>query len=223
MPTPTYVASAHLARGANPSWAAGVGAADLIIAGIGVLSATVNNPTITATYAGNAMTQFAERAYDDGTAYHLAGFWQAAPSTGTQTLGATSSDSGVESDGIVISFDGAHQTTPIRASQTGTGTSTAPGVTVSGADADDLGVFVAYWFDVATITAGAGETVQTQFTEDAWGVAILTKPRSGATTSFAPTLSASTTWAIVAVGVNGEADPPPAAPARILLSFRPPA
>jgi hypothetical protein len=109
------------------------------------------------TYAGAALTKI--DTADEGN--RVAELWyRIAPSSGTNTVSATLSGSGLLDFGIAaISFTGADQTTPVGTPTLGTGTSTTPSVAVNSASGDIVVDCVCVEHS-GTFSVGAGQTAR---------------------------------------------------------------
>lgn len=178
--------------------------ADFLLAGIGFGHGgfTVVG---TATFNGDTVAFIAEA--NDANFQIGSAFGRVAPDIATGDL--VGGPSGV-SNRAAIAFSGVDQTTPVAANTPAIGLSTAPAATVS-VPTDGLAVALLVFRGTATtVTAGTDETVRVQYLEDSWGIAWLTKTGSGSI-SFAPTLSESTNWNIVALALNAAASLPPLA------------
>jgi hypothetical protein len=172
--------------------------ADYLLAGIGFGHGGV--PTVgTATFNGDTCDFIAEA--NDSDFQTGSAFGRIAPDIATGNI--VGGPSGVTAR-AGIAFSGVDQTTPVAANTTAIGLSTAPAATVS-VPTDGLAVALLVFRGTGTtVTAGTDETVRVQYTEDSWGIAWLTKTGTGSV-SFAPTLSQSTAWNIVALALNPSA------------------
>ncbi len=196
MPAPTIVGTPVANRYGDLSVTV-PGGANHLIAGAGFANGGVAQ-TETAAYNGDAMTAIAEaNAGPDFSNQVLFGLVN--PDIGTASL---VTGPGGQANRAAMSLSGVAASSVYGTPASNTGTSTSPTVTITvGADALAVAT-IRFTGGGTTITAGTSETVRVQYTEDGGGIAILTKTGTGSV-SFAPTLSASTGWQIVAVGVNG--------------------
>jgi hypothetical protein len=175
--------------------------ADYLLCGIGFGHGGV--PTVgTATFNGDTAAFIAEA---NDTNFQIgSAFGRVAPDIVTGLL--VGGPSGVTAR-AAMAFAGVDPTTPVAANTPVIGLSTAPAATVS-VPTDGLAVaLVVFRGTGTTVTAGTDETVRVQYTEDSWGIAWVTKAGTGSV-SFAPVLSQSTNWNIVALALNGAAAPP---------------
>ncbi len=198
MPAPTIVGTPAGNRYGDLSVTVPGGANHLIAGGGFAHGGTPVSET--AAYNGDPMTVIGDaNAGPDFSTQVL--FALASPDIGTANLVLGPSGG---ANRAAMALSGVAASSPYGTPVANTGTSTSPAVTIT-VGADGLAVATLRFGGFGTtITAGASETVQIQYTEDGGGIAILTKTGTGSV-SFAPTLSASTGWEIVAVGVNGTA------------------
>jgi len=198
MAPPTVVGTPQAARYTNPSVVVPSGA-DYLIGGGGYAPGDVD-PGPAATRDGQGLT-FLGQSPAGATYSAQAMFGLVSPNINTTTLTVTGT--GVAGR-QAMSLTGIDTGTPVGTRAIANGDSTSPAVTCdTGADALAVALIRFTGGGSITISGGTGETVQVQYFEDSQGHAIITKARTGATTSFAPTLSASTTWEIIAAGFNG--------------------
>ncbi len=210
MPAPTVVGTPVANRYGDLSVTVPVGANHLMAGGAfghgGV-------PTVeTATYNGDAMTALAQADNGEDFATQVL-FGLASPDIGTANFVLGPSGAVARA---AMALSGVAASTPHGTAVGAFGTGTAPAVAIT-VGADGLAVAtIRFNGSGNTITAGAGETVHVQYSEDNVCIAMLTKTGTGAV-SFAPTLTSSADWQIVAVGVNGTSSTPPAG---TLLPYR---
>jgi hypothetical protein len=214
MPAPTIVGT-PVANRYGDLTATTPSGTDFLIGGAGYAPGGVD-PSPTATWNGEAMTLIGQDPTGSGSFSVQALFGLVAPDIGTlaYAIGGTG-----PANRAVMAMQGVDSISPYGTPAGNTGTSDSPSVTCdTGTDAIAVAA-VRFSGGGTTITAGTDETVRVQYTEDGGGIAILTKARTGATTTFAPTLSGSVGWNIIAVGVNGAAEPPPPAEPRLVVEF----
>ena|SRR3990167_984727 len=139
-------------------------------------------PTVTATYAGVAMTQKASTLFGSGDAERITLLELVAPATGANNIVVTASGT-AEIVLAALSLTGVDQTTP-----SGVGTTVATdGVTstslVKVSETDDLVLDAVAWYN-QTITVGAGQTQQVLNNNGASmdSIAISTEPGAASVT-----------------------------------------
>ncbi len=196
MPAPSVVGTPVANRYGNLTATVPSGA-DFLIGGAGYAPGGVD-PAPGATWDGTALTLIGQEPA--GSSFStIAALGLVNPAAGTLTYAISGTGA---ANRAVLALDDVDTATPTDAISGASGTGTAPAVTCS-TDDNALAVAILRFTGFGnTVTPGAGETIRVQLSEDGGGIAILTKA-GAASVSFAPTLSASAGWNIIAFGVNG--------------------
>jgi uncharacterized repeat protein (TIGR01451 family) len=163
--------------------------------------------------------------FDPGNNFRVEIWYLVAPNTGTNTITVTINKTGGGGNklGVVVGavdFTGADQTSPIRGSQTASGTSARPSVTIASGNSEMVLDTIATGTTV-TATVAAGQTQR-------WNAASTGNPAShdvlgvgstqpgAASVTMSETLSASTAWSDEAISIR-----PPGADLAIAKSGSP--
>lgn len=153
------------------------------------------------TYNGVAMTQVAAHAAG-GNNTRVKQYYLINPASGANTVSVTMSGATNLVVGS-ISFNGAHQTTPLGTQATATGTSGNPSVSVSSAS-DEIVVDSLSYDRASSLTVGAGQTQRYNRDDngggDLWGAGSTEAGAASVTMSW--TAGASEGWAIAGVSVK---------------------
>lgn len=176
----TTVSATHTATGTN------------LAAFMHTSSAAGTPQSVTATYAGTAMTEHWDATF--ATFYRHAGYTLVNPTTGAQTVTATYAGTQGNMRIGVATYTGVDQTTPVGTANIATGNSTTPSVNITSASGE---LVVDGMTQVANANATAGASQTERWDLAGAEVSVAGSEEAGAaTTTMSWTLPGSTSWHI---------------------------
>lgn len=205
MAAPSVVGTPVNAMYTNPFSITPGSGANYVIAGMKLLPAGTIR-TASATYDGNSMTARTYQYDDSVNPFNgLARFVYAPPGTGAKNI-STSVSGGQGNSKAACTLTDVDTGSPLGTAVDNNGSGTSATATIT-ADTNALAFAIVVVSGTATLSAGTGETIVTQRTEDGETIALITKA-GASSVSFAPTWTGSFSWGITAFAVNGTVSGP---------------